>query len=144
LATRPITIRGKADRIDVLHDGRLRVIDYKLGRAPDAESLQAAVYAWCVKQLLQERGGRQYGFAAALYLSFGASRQFANGIKGAEGEVEAAVAARAGEFATVVERIEAGQFPARPVRVSLCVSCGVAGVCRKEYQRVEDDAAEPV
>jgi len=33
---RTVAVRGKADRIDLLADGTLRVIDYKTGRAPQA------------------------------------------------------------------------------------------------------------
>ena len=29
-----LRLRGKADRIDLLDDGTLRIVDYKLGRAP--------------------------------------------------------------------------------------------------------------
>jgi hypothetical protein len=53
------------------------------------------------------------------------------------------VQTRASEFAGVVARIEAGEFPARPRSTSECGWCRYAGVCRKEYQ-MEDDAAEPV
>ena len=39
-----IDIRGKADRVDLLADGTLRVIDYKLGRMPDVKTaVQLAV-----------------------------------------------------------------------------------------------------
>ena len=43
--SRTIAIRGKADRVDVLADGSLRVIDYKLGHAmtgAPARSLRSA------------------------------------------------------------------------------------------------------
>src|SRR5213594_2162768 len=33
--TRRVSLRGKADRIDLLADGTFRIIDYKLTRAPD-------------------------------------------------------------------------------------------------------------
>ena len=52
-----------------------------------------------------------------------------------------AVEARASEFAGVVARIEAGDFPARPISTSVSL-VPLCGVC-KEYQ-LEDDAAESV
>jgi RecB family exonuclease len=52
-------LRGKADRIDLLDDGTLRVVDYKLGRAPKpARALQLPVYGVCVTQQLEGRHGR--------------------------------------------------------------------------------------
>lgn len=145
LSSREIAIRGKADRIDVLADDTLRIVDYKLGRVPDASSLQAPIYAYCARQLLAEREGKQYGVAAAMYVAFGEDRRFTGGItKGAPEEVAAEMETRASEFAAVVERIERGEFPPRPVKPSLCAACGYAGVCRKEYQSVDDVAAEPV
>ncbi len=57
---RRVTVRGKADRIDLLEDGTLRVIDYKLGRAPKtARSLQLPVYSACAEQSLNAGKGRR-------------------------------------------------------------------------------------
>ena len=51
-----ISIRAKADRIDLLEDGTLRVIDYKLGRAPKtARALQLPIYGLCAEQHLNGR-----------------------------------------------------------------------------------------
>jgi CRISPR/Cas system-associated exonuclease Cas4 (RecB family) len=44
-----------------------------------------------------------------------------------------AVEARASEFAGAIDRIEAGQFPPKPLRPADCQWCRYAGVCRKEY-----------
>ena len=55
-----------------------------------------------------------------------------------------AVAARVSEFASVIDRIEAGEFPPAPRKVSDCLWCRYAGVCRKEYREGDDEAAEPV
>ena len=42
---RTIRLRAKADRIDLMDDGSLRVVDYKLGKAPKpSRALQLPVY----------------------------------------------------------------------------------------------------
>lgn len=139
-----IGINGKADRIDVLEDGRLRVIDYKLGRMPDvSSSIQIAVYAHAVQQQLEAADGRPHPIAAASYLAFGDEYKLEGAIGARGEEASAAVTARAEIFAGVVRRIEAGEFPPRPKDTGECEWCRYAGVCRKEYTW-DDDAAEPV
>ena len=75
-SSRPVTdrrvaMRGKADRIDLLADGTLRVIDYKLGRAPKpARALQLPVYGVCAQQALEGRHGRSWPLASAGYVAF--------------------------------------------------------------------------
>jgi RecB family exonuclease len=139
-----VAINGKADRIDVLADGRLRVIDYKLGRMPDlATSIQIAAYAHAVQQQREAEDGRPHPIAAASYLAFGDEYKLEGPIGGKGEEVTAAVQARAAVFADVVARIEDGRFPPRPKDTGECEWCRYSGVCRKEYTW-EDDAAEPV
>lgn len=147
LTRRGVAIRGKADRVDVLADGSLRVIDYKLGRMPDlASSIQLAVYAHCVQQVARRRDGHMHPVSQASYLAFGDDRRFDGRLADTPAEVDMAVQARASAFSAVIDRIESGEFPPQPRRTSECQWCSVAAVCRKEY-RVEDDddaAAEPV
>jgi RecB family exonuclease len=139
LDTRPIEIRGKVDRLDLLDDGSLRVIDYKLGQMPDLESsTQIAVYAHCARQVLEAADGGTYPISAAMYFAFGEERRLDGRVGGAN-DTAAAVAARAGDFAAAVGRIEAGEFPPQPRRPSECQSCGYAGVCRKEYLVGDDE-----
>lgn len=77
LDERVIEIRGKTDRIDVLDDGTLRVIDYKLGRMPDLDSsVQIGVYAHCARQWIEQRDGRSHPVSAASYLAFGDDHKF--------------------------------------------------------------------
>ncbi len=65
------SIRAKADRIDLLEDGTLRVIDYKLGRAPKASrALQLPIYGVCAEQHLQGRRGRDWTVSRAGYVAF--------------------------------------------------------------------------
>ena len=56
--------------------------------------------------------------------------------------VQIAVESRAAAFATHVEQIEAGQFPARPKHPGECQYCRYSGVCRKEYSPATDVATE--
>jgi RecB family exonuclease len=143
--TRRIAIRGKADRIDVLGDGSIAVVDYKLGRLPDLRtSVQIAVYAHCARQALEAADGRHHPIASAMYLAFGDDRRLEGPIGGAQDPAQIAVEIRAAEFAAAVDRIEAGEFPPRPKRPNECQWCGYAGVCRKEYRAEVEDAAEPV
>jgi RecB family exonuclease len=143
LDQRVIEINGKADRIDVFKDGSLRVVDYKLGRMPDLKtSIQIATYAHAAQQQLEAEDHEPHPIADAMYLAFGDEQRLDGRIGGA-GNAAMAVEVRAADFAGVVARIEAGEFPARPASTSECIWCRYAGVCRKEYQ-LEDDAAEPV
>ena len=68
---RQVQIRAKADRIDLLHDGTLRVIDYKLGRAPKtAKALQLPIYGVCAEQHLKGRHGKEWNVSRAGYVAF--------------------------------------------------------------------------
>jgi RecB family exonuclease len=141
LDQRVIEINGKADRIDVFRDGSLRVVDYKLGRMPDLDaSVQVAVYAHCARQMLEARDGVPRPVASAMYLAFGDDRRLEGRMPGTPAGGVDASESRARAFAHTVDRIEAGEFPPRPLRPGDCQWCGFAGVCRKEY-RIE--AAEP-
>jgi RecB family exonuclease len=140
---RTIEINGKADRIDVFRDGSLRVVDYKLGRMPDLKSsIQIAAYAYAAKQQLEAADHAPHPIRDAMYLAFG-DEQRLEGRLGNTSDANIAVEVRAGDFATKVGQIEAGDFPARPHSTAECLWCRYSGVCRKEYQ-LEDDAAEPV
>ncbi|HUL72029.1 MAG TPA: PD-(D/E)XK nuclease family protein [Vicinamibacterales bacterium] len=144
LVEKVIEIRGKTDRIDVFDDGSLRVIDYKLGRMPDLKSsVQIAVYAHSVQQALEASEGRPHPVSGAMYVAFGDDRHVAGAIGEGEPPGEA-VAARASQFAGLIERIEQGEFPPQPRKTSDCAWCRYAGVCRKEYRLEADEAAEPV
>ncbi|MCC7008628.1 MAG: PD-(D/E)XK nuclease family protein [Acidobacteria bacterium] len=145
LTERTIEIHGKADRIDVLGDGSLRVVDYKLGRMPDLKSsIQIAVYAYAASQQLAALHGQPHPVSSAMYLAFGDDRRVDGALGGPPDPVDLAVRARASTFAAAVEDIEAGRFPPRPRRPADCQWCGYAGVCRKEYRGESDEAADAV
>jgi RecB family exonuclease len=126
-------LRGKADRIDLLADGTLRIVDYKLGRAPKpARALQLPVYSVCASQQLEGRHGRSWPLSRAGYLAFREKNAFvslgstpAQTMQALEDGQERMVAAVAG--------IEQGVFPVDPDEPFLCTRCGYAAVCRKDY-----------
>jgi RecB family exonuclease len=143
LKTRTVEISGKADRIDVMANGSIRVIDYKLSRLPDLRSsVQIAVYAYAAKQLLEASDGQPHPIAGAAYLAFGDEDKLEGALGSREEPVPIAVEARAAEFAGVIERIESGQFPPQPRQPGDCAWCRYAGVCRKEYREAGDETAE--
>src|SRR4030095_12876427 len=68
---REIALRSKSDRIDLLADGTLRIVDYKIGRAPDRKrSLQLPIYGACAAQTLEGRHGRAWTVGRAGYIAF--------------------------------------------------------------------------
>ena len=68
---RNVRLRAKADRIDLLADGTLRLVDYKLGKAPKpARALQLPVYGVCAEQSLEGRHGRSWTLGRAGYVAF--------------------------------------------------------------------------
>jgi len=130
---RPVHIRGTADRIDVLADGTLRVVDYKLGRAPKpARALQLAVYSACAAEDMAARAGGQWPVRYAGYVAFREKNAFVE-LAGRSGNVEQALRDGQQRFLAAVERIEAGAFPVDPEDPWLCTRCGFAHVCRKDY-----------
>jgi RecB family exonuclease len=143
LDQRIVEISGKADRIDVFENGELRVVDYKLSRLPDTDtSIQIAAYAHAVQQMLGAADGRPALVTQAMYLAFGDERQTAGELANPGQETVAAVAARASAFADVIDQIERGEFPPKPLRTGDCAWCRYAGVCRKEYYAEDAESAE--
>jgi RecB family exonuclease len=128
-ASRELALRSKADRIDLLADGTLRLVDYKLGRAPERKrSLQLPVYGACATQALRGRHGRTWTVGRAGYVAFKEKTPFV--------EVQNAAKAMAdGEarLLATVDAIERGEFPVQPDEPFLCNWCQYAGVCRKDY-----------
>jgi hypothetical protein len=131
--SRTLHIRGKADRIDVLADGSLRVIDYKLGRAPKAgRALQLPVYAVCASQQLAGPGGDPRPVRYAGYVAFREKQAFVD-VAGRSGDLAAALRDGQHRFVAAVGRVEAGEFDVQPDEPWLCTRCGFSTVCRKDY-----------
>ena len=131
---RTVAIRGVVDRIDLHADGTFRVIDYKASRPPHASrALQLPVYARCAERQLRAERGQDWRATEALYVAFGDPRLQVS-LPG--GDVARAIAAGEARVVELVEAIEAGEYPPRPVDRSRCASCSYPTVCRKDY--VED------
>jgi ATP-dependent helicase/nuclease subunit B len=129
---RRVQIRAKADRIDLLSDGTLRVIDYKLGRAPKTgRALQLPIYGVCATQHLEGRHGQQWPVSRAGYVAFKEKNAFV--ALGASGPLEEALAEGQARLVAALDGIERGEFPVRPEEPFLCTRCGYSGVCRKDY-----------
>jgi RecB family exonuclease/inactivated superfamily I helicase len=143
---RPITIRGIADRVDQLSDGTLRLVDYKLTRAPGDQAVQLKVYGF-VAQKHFAKDGREPVVSLAEYISFGDDSNAAKSIAEKNSTVAHAVEIGAQQFAQHVARIEAGEFPPEPAEAGLCEWCAFTFVCRRESVSEKGDeggAAEPV
>jgi RecB family exonuclease len=133
---RTVKVRAKADRIDLLADGTLRVIDYKLGKAPKpARALQLPVYGVCAEQSLSGRHGRSWAVGKAGYVAFREKNPFVE--LGGSSSLKEAIRAGEERFLGAIDAIERGEFPPNPDEPFLCTWCGYASVCRKDY--VGDD-----
>ena len=133
--SRRIKLKGIADRIDLLADGGLRLIDYKLGRAPkSSHSVQLPIYGVCAEQQLSGRLGRQWKLAEAAYLAFGTRETFIP-LAANSSKLKEALEDGQRRFLRAIEGIESGDFPPRPAEQALCRVCSYSKVCRKDYVR---------
>jgi RecB family exonuclease len=130
-ARRTVRLRGKADRVDVLAGGRLRVIDYKIGRAPD-DSIQLPIYALCLEQHFA-REGRPLVAGEAFYVAFGDRRDPIHLVVGDGAKSRRVLDDAQRRVIEAVEGLERGEFPPRPASPRLCTTCPYAAVCRKDY-----------
>jgi RecB family exonuclease len=127
-----VTLRGIADRIDVLDGDRLRIVDYKLGRAPDVRrAVQLPVYAVQACQQLAAQGHAPR-MADAAYLAFGERNPYvpltSRGVT-----LDAAIVEGQRRALQAIDGIELGAFPPRPADAFQCGYCPYAMVCRKDY-----------
>jgi RecB family exonuclease len=129
---RRVSLKGVADRIDVLEGNRLRVIDYKTGSAPNPRrALQVPIYALSAQER-EEAGGQRWTIDEAAYIAFSGKRTYVPVIKPGTAAEEVLNAARERLFAAV-DGIERGEFPARPHDPIICTWCAFVAVCRKDY-----------
>jgi len=130
---RTATLRGKADRLDLLSDGTFRLIDYKLGWPPDRrKALQLPIYSVCAEQTLQAYRGRSWTLGEATYLAFKGPRRvvplFTN-----PADRDKVLADAQERLVNTIDAIHAGHFPPTPDDVYRCETCSYAAVCRKDY-----------
>jgi RecB family exonuclease len=130
---RSIALKGVADRIDLLEDGTLRLVDYKLSSAPSkSRALQLPIYGLCAEQRLKSYKGRQWTLGEAAYIAFRGSKRVTPlfTARTDRGQVMADAQTR---LIDAVDRIERGEFPPTPEDVFLCGFCSHGAVCRKDY-----------
>jgi len=134
--TRRVRLRSKADRIDLLQDGTLRIVDYKIGRAPDRKrSLQLPIYGVCAQQALDGRHGRSWTVSRAGYIAFKEKQAFTP-----LQSLDKALSEGQSRLLAVVDGIERGEFPVQPDEPFMCNWCAYASVCRQDY--VGDDGTD--
>jgi ATP-dependent helicase/nuclease subunit B len=132
-ATREVSVRGVADRVDVLAGGGLRVIDYKARRAPrPAVRLQPQLYALCAEQKLEGYRGGAWRVREAGYLALGEPEPFVAVVRDAA-QRDRALREGARRFLGALDRITAGSFPVDPIEPFRCTFCAYPTVCRKDY-----------
>jgi len=131
-----VSLKGVADRIDLLDGNRLRVIDYKSGYPPNPKrALQVPIYALCAQERLEQRDARPWQIDEAAYVAFAGKRALVPVVR-AGGDPEVLASARS-RVVGLIDGIQRGEFPARPYELRICSYCAYPSVCRKDY--VGDD-----
>jgi putative RecB family exonuclease len=131
---RRIPLKGVADRIDLLADRRLRVIDYKSGYAPQPRrALQVPVYALCAQERLSELRGGDWTVDEAAYVAFTGKRSLVPVIKAGKADQDEVLTEARTRLLDIIEAVERGEFPPRPHEPRICTYCAYPSVCRKDY-----------
>jgi RecB family exonuclease len=131
---RRVSLRGVADRIDLLQGRRLRVIDYKSGSAPNTRrALQVPIYALCAQERLVERDSAPWAVDEAAYVAFSGRRPVATVVKAGAADAAATLEEGRERLFGLVDAIGHGEFPPRPHDPMICRYCAYALVCRKDY-----------
>jgi RecB family exonuclease len=129
---RIVSLRGKADRVDLLEDGTFRLIDYKLGWPPNrARALQLAIYSLCAQQRLGGYLGRSWTVGEAAYLAFKGPRRVVP--LWSSSDRDRVLLESQERLVDTVDAIGRGEFPPRPCDVHQCETCTYPAVCRKDY-----------
>jgi RecB family exonuclease len=130
---RRIGLYGVADRLDLLEDGTFRLIDYKLGSAPNkSRALQLPIYGLCAEQRLQQHRGRNWTLGEAAYISF-RGPQRVTPLFTKRSDRDQVMPAAQERLIDAVDAIERGEFSPTPTDVFVCGFCSFAAVCRKDY-----------
>jgi RecB family exonuclease len=132
-AVRTVQVKAKADRIDLMADGTLRSIDYKLGRAPKpSRALLLPIYGVMARQALEGHRGRAWTVGGAGYVAFREKEAFVP-LGGRASALDTAIADGQARMLDAVDAIVRGEFPVKPEEPYRCQWCGYAAVCRKVY-----------
>jgi RecB family exonuclease len=139
-STRAVTLSAKVDRIDVLADGSLRVIDYKSKKTPDIkQALQLPVYSFVALESLRAERGEALSVAEALYLSFEGDKAVVP-LRARDKSIDDLMSDAQDRFLSTLDRIGEGRFPPSPARRSLCGPCPYRAVCRLEIVEATAEA----
>jgi ATP-dependent helicase/nuclease subunit B len=131
---RTVSLKGVADRIDLLDGNRLRVIDYKSGYPPEIKrALQVPVYALCAREALRQRDGEPWTIDEAAYVAFSGKRPLVPVIREGAADAEGTLTAARDRLYEVLDGVAGGLFPPRPHEPRMCTYCAYASVCRKDY-----------
>jgi RecB family exonuclease len=131
---RRVSLRGVADRIDLLEGRRLRIIDYKSGSAPQPKrALQVPVYALAAAERLTQRDGDRWSVDEAAYVAFSGRRALVPIVKAGVSDPAPVLNAARDRVFDIVDAVERGEFPPRPHDPVICGWCAYASVCRKDY-----------
>src|SRR5439155_9462342 len=111
---RRVALRGVADRLDLLADGTIRLIDYKLSSAPNkSRALQLPIYGLCAEQRLEAHNGRKWTLGEAAYIAFRSPRRV-HQLLTARGDRDEVLNAAQEKLIGAVDGIERGEFPPTP------------------------------
>jgi len=131
---RAVSLRGVADRIDLLAGNRLRVIDYKSGAVyQPRRALQVPIYALCAQERLLDQRGGTWQVDEAAYVAFTGKRSLVPIVRAGRDDQDSVLADARGRLLDLVSAIERGEFPPRPYEPRICSYCAYPSVCRKDY-----------
>ncbi len=139
---RTVRLSAKADRIDLLADGTLRIVDYKSKKTPDLkQALQLPIYSVCARDSLRaERTERTWTVGEAMYLSFEGDKAVVP-LRAKGKSLDDLLNDAQGRMLAALDAIAQGRFSASPAKRSLCGPCPYRSVCRLEIvERVEEAA----
>jgi RecB family exonuclease len=129
-AVRDVRLRAKIDRVDLLHDGTFRLIDYKTKYVPDRKlALQLPIYSACVRTSLTTAKGRDIRASEAMYLSFEGPQAIV-ALEERGKTFDDLTTAAGHRLVAALDAIAAGHYPARPEAKNLCTMCAFTAVCR--------------
>jgi ATP-dependent helicase/nuclease subunit B len=131
---RRASLRGIADRIDLLEGRRLRVIDYKSGSAPQGKrALQVPIYALAAAERLSARDGAAWSVDEAAYVAFSGKRALVPIVKAGTSDPLPILSSARDRVFGILDAVARGEFPPRPHDPIICGWCAYASVCRKDY-----------
>ena len=114
---RRVALKGVADRVDLLAGNRLRVIDYKSGHPPNPKrALQAAVYALCAVERLEERGRGSWTVDEAAYVAFSGKRTLVPVVRPGASDTNAVLTGVRTRLLDLVAGIERGEVSTPALR----------------------------